>query len=251
MANQNTDPQTSNSQGAGEVKGEKLLAGKYKTQEELENGYKELEKKFHEGRQERTELFDRLDRIEQRVAQPVERQDNYGRGQSNADYANQPDPNDTTVLTEFYNSPRKVLDTVEERAAVKAEQRILQRQQASSKAAERVNAWANENSDITPYGDLLGYHVAQTPQDWSIERRLDEGAKRARERLVAIRGANNADEKPNSNEYIDGAGAGSAGTANRQQSNRRTAPAEPDRESELVKHISAHNQNARKPLGGK
>lgn len=250
MAIQNEGSQTSNSQGAGEVKGEKLLAGKYKTVEELEKAYAESEKRFHEGRQERTELFDRLDRIEQRIAQPVERQDGYGRGQSNAEYAGQADPNDTNVLTEFYNSPRKVLDTVEERAAVKAEQRILQRQQVSSKAAERVQTWANANSDITPYGDLLGYHVAQTPQDWSIERRLDEGAKRARERLVSIRGANNADEKPNTNEYIDGAGAGSAGAANRQQT-RRAASAEPDREAELVKHISAHNQSARKPLGGK
>ncbi len=249
MATQNTTQQTSNSQGAGDDKGEKLLAGKYKTQEELENGYKELERKFHEGRQKEGELVDRLDRIEQRLAQPVERQENYGRGQSNTEYANQPDPNDTHVLTEFYNSPRKVLETVEERAAARAEQRILQRQQASSKAAERVQAWANENSDITPYGDLLGYYVAQTPQEWSVERRLDEGAKRARERLVAIRGTNSAEEKPNPNEFIDGAG-GSGGGANRQQS-RRAAPAEPDREAELVKHISAHNQNARKPLGGK
>jgi len=250
VANQNTDSQTSNSQGASEVKGEKLYAGKYKSVEELEKAYSESEKRFHEGRQERTELNDRLDRIEQRISQPREPSEGYGRGQTSQEFADTAAPEDTALLSAFYNSPRKVLATLEDRAAAKAEQRIAQRQQTTSKAADRVASWSQDNGDVTPYGDLLTHYVGQTPQDWSIERRLDEGAKRVRQRIIEIRGSGATDEKIRADEFIDGAGS-NAGANRQQQSRRPAADAPADREAELVKHISAHNASAHKPLGGK
>ena len=68
------DPDTPEDGGEGEGKkqpetpAEKLLAGKYKTVEELEAAYKELERGFHGDRQERAELRRQLEELKAAMA---------------------------------------------------------------------------------------------------------------------------------------------------------------------------------------
>lgn len=200
MADQ-TNPANPQSQGAGEAGDKtKLYAGKYKTPEELEAGYKELERGFHDTRQEVSQL---RQTIETRIPEPPADR-GYGQGGTYTPVASAADPNlSAQVLSNFYQDPVGTLRSVAEVATQEAEKRILKRQSEEANNKSRVASWLAKNPDLEKHGDLLDFHVRQTDGRLAVESRLDEAAKRVRERLVELRGVA-PESTPNPGSYIPG-----------------------------------------------
>lgn len=176
----------------------KLYAGKYKTPEEMEAAYKELERGYHETRQEVSQL---RQTIETRIPEG-----GYGQGGQYVPAGVRPeaDPNVASqVLTRFYTDPIGVLKEVKDTAAQEAEARISKRQADAEALKSRVSAWAAKNPDVAQYSDLLDFHVRQTDGRLAPETRLDQAAKVVRQRLVELRGKP-GEGNPNPDEYIPG-----------------------------------------------
>lgn len=245
MAGQTENQNTSNSQSSGDGGEKKLYAGKYQTVEELENAYRESEKKFHESNQLSREVLDRLDRLENTRALPREEysgSDGYGRGE----VYDSASADDQRVLTDFYVRPTKVLSEMEERAAAKAEQRIRQQQKQQNEYQARVAAWAQNNQDVaSEYGDLLSFYVGQTDARKSPEARLDEAAAKVRQRVAQLHGKGRTSAEPNADEFVDGASGGSRSSGNRAPAGKPVV----DAESQLGSYAAERNRSARKPLG--
>lgn len=93
------------SQKSDEKPAEKLLAGKYKTVEELEAAYKEAEKNFHLDRQDRAELRRQLDELKAALAPKKPEVDPKERRQK--------------LIDRLYEEPEKVIEEVAEEIADK------------------------------------------------------------------------------------------------------------------------------------
>jgi len=240
MPDQGNTPNPNPQGGANDGGDKKLIFGKYKTIEEAEEGYKNLEKGFHENRQEISSL---KELIETRIPEPQD----YGQGGSYgrapvADPAVSGAPQATQVLTQFYQDPVGTLNAVKE--STKAE--ILKAQQQERVMAQRVSQWAERNPDVTPYQELMEYWVQRTDLRLAPEKRLDEAAKKVRERLAELRGSpKGASPKPG--DYIPGPSGqrdegGSGG-------GRQESTEEPSAESALAKHAAERNAGRIKRLG--
>ena len=240
---QNANQQTQNSDGAGDDGGApKKLAGKYDSPEALEKGYKELERKYHEGNERYVKLEERITRFE------TERSDEgYGRGNAYVEPETQrqqqqhvKDPSQT--LTRFYSDPDGTLAEIEERATQKAIQRVTAAQRQAQDYSARVARWSNENQDVAQYGDLLTHYVTQTDARLAPETRLDKAAEAVRKRVLELKGKPRA-QNDDPEQFVDGATSnheGGAGTA---------APTKaPAAESQLKSYVTGRNSTARKPL---
>jgi hypothetical protein len=243
MADQDTDQHNSDSAGAGDDSGKaKKLAGKYETPEALEKGYKELERKYHEGNERYVKLEERINRFE------TERDEGYGRG---GNYVEQPaerqqvqqTTDGSQFLTRFYSDPAGTLAEVEERAAQRAEARITKRQQQQHDYSTRVAAWTAENQDVAQYGDLLTHYVGQTDARLAPETRLDKAAEAVRKRVLQLKGKPTK-QNDDPEQFVDGATSGHEGGSG------SAAPATKPlaSESQLKNYVTGRNSTARKPL---
>jgi hypothetical protein len=240
MAGEQTEQHTLESEGAGGETDKKLIFGKYKTMEDAEKAHKDLERGFHESRQKESRFEERLELLEN------SRDEGYGRGRQQAEFIPQDQPDKTRILTEFYQNPDKVLADVEERATQKAEQRIAARQQQSSEHAARVQAWTEQNQDVTQYPELLTYWVGRTDGRLSIETRLSKAAEKVRSRVLELKGKPVAGE-PEPDVVIEGVDQSSAPAGGRQSAAPKGKQVDP--ESELASYASQRNRLVRKPLG--
>lgn len=219
----------------------KLYAGKFKTPEELEAGYSELEKGFHATRQEVSQL---RQTIETRI--PERSEGDYGRGSGGyapvhpeADQAQA-----AQVLARFYQDPIGVLREVKDTAAQEAEQRVSRRQREEANNRERVQTWLGKNPDLVTHSDLLDYHVRQTDGRLAVESRLDAAAGKVRERLRELRGTPGS-VSPNPTDYIPGP----SGMRDGGQAQAQTAAPAFTAESELASYAASRNTGRMKIPG--
>lgn len=242
MAGEQDGKQTPNSQDAAGAGGDKgLIFGKYKTLEDAEKAHKELERNFHEGRQNYSRLEERLELLENT------RGEGYGRGRTGEEFRQEvADENQAKVLQEFYTNPVKVLSEVEERASRRAEQRFAARQQANNDHAARVQAWTEQNQDVTPYPELLTYYVQRTDGRLSIETRLNKAAEAVRARVIELKGKPTEGE-PKPDDVIEGVDQSGAPAGSRKTPPTGERRADP--ESQLASYASQRNSKIRKPLG--
>lgn len=242
MANGQDETQhTQSTDGAGDDSGieNKLIFGKYKTQDEAEKGHKELERAYHEGNERYVKLESRLNQLETSRSD----EESYGRGQVyQTGVPVAPISNGTETLTRFYSDPDRTLAEVEERAAQRAEQRITARQRQASDYAARVNRWTTDNQDVAPYGDLLTHYVSQTDARLAPETRLDEAAKIVRKRVLELKSKSNQ-QNNDPMQFVDGASGSSADGGQR---NAAAAPV--SGESELKRYVNERSALTHKPL---
>ncbi len=227
---QKTDNSKSQDSGTDGDKG-KLFFGKYKTIEEAEHGYKELERGFHTKAQEASTYKEIVDRV------GTERRETYvqptDQGQA------------TQELTSFYADPVKWKQQVKQEAIAEATRTISGQVQQTQDLSNRVTAWAGRNPDVSEHQDLLEVYVKRTDARLSPENRLDLAAGEVRKRLAVLRGqkASNTQFDPN---VADGDPGSQRSEGNRQQSQQQ----EPvSGEAELVKYASSRNQSRMKRPG--
>ena len=239
MPSAETDQNTPNPQGSGAEGGNdrKLYAGKYKTPEDMEKGYQELEKGFHGTRQELQEL---KELITIRLPDPAENSVNQGYGQSGREAYGQTNANDLNVkvLQAFYQDPVGVLAEVKEAAKREVVGELTKAQNVRSKAAEVVEAWKAENPDVVEYQDLLQVYVTRTDAKLPIRSRLDKAADAVRKRVLELREGRHS-EGPGDTDHREApsggerrASAGGGGNKSQQQE---------DPEAEMKKYIAGRN----------
>lgn len=186
---ENSQSQDSGSEGD---KG-KLFFGKYKSLEEAEHGFKELERGFHAKSQEAStykEIVDKIGTTERETYATPQR--------------SQANPNQATQeLTEFYSDPLSWREKVKKEAVAEATQVISGEVRRNQDLSSRVTAWAGRNSDLNDHQDLLEIYVKRTDARLSPENRLDLAASEVRKRLATLRGSKAGDTKPDPN-TLDG-----------------------------------------------
>jgi hypothetical protein len=238
---QNQNPNTPSSQDSGHAGdgSTALIFGKYKSIEEAEKAHKELERKFHEGNERYVQLDSRLQQLETR-GYGDGGDEGYGRGQTYAPAATQPDPDNAQLLTRLYADPKGTLGEIEERATQKAIQRISQHTQKTADYQQRIAGWTAQNQDVAAYGDLLTFYVGQTDARLTPETRLDQAAERVRKRVLELKGAPQQQE-PNPANFVDGATSAHGAPARQQVASNSN-------ESQLKGYVSSRNSSTRKPL---
>jgi hypothetical protein len=230
---------TQSTDGAGADSGsEKLVFGKFKTLDEAEKSYKELERKFHDGNEKFTRFESRLDRLEQL---PVD--EGYGRGQVYVPPQQTSGDDNTQLLTRFYSDTKGVLAEVEERGARRAYQLVTSEQRKAQDYQARVAQWTQDNPDVAAYGDLLTHYVGQTDGRLAPETRLDRAAVQVRKRVLELKGKP-TQQNDDPAQFVDGA-IGSRGG----EGESRAAVTQPaSSESQLKSYTAARNIASRKPL---
>jgi hypothetical protein len=231
------NPANPQSQGAGgDGDKSKLFFGKYKTIEEAETGYKELERSFHTNT---TELAGLRRTIEERI--PERNSSGYSHdGTTNPTYV-PTDPNVAgQVLANFYADPVGTLVAVKEAAKKELREETRRESESANQHRSRVAAWASQNQDVLVHGDLLDYHVRQTDPRLAIETRLEDAAKKVRTRVAELKGSN-----PNQGPIIEAPSHGNAVPAS------PAAPAATTQggETVLAGYAAERNRASRKPLG--
>lgn len=236
---QNETQNTSSPQNSGDAGGtsDKLIFGKYKTVEDAEKAYKELERKYHEGNERYVQLDSRLAAVEQ---QGYSTDEGYGRGAPAAPVA---DPNENTqLLTRFYADPKGTLEEIEDRATRKALNTIQQTTQRNADYQQRVAKWAAENPDVTAYGDLLTFYTQQTDARLTPETRLTQAAEQVRKRVIELKGQAKVQQE-NPATFVDGA------TSVHGDGTRSAAPQQGNgNESVLKSYVAERNTHNRRPL---
>lgn len=234
MANeQKTEDSKSQDSGTDGDKG-KLFFGKYKTIEEAEHGYKELERGFHTKAQEASTYKEIVDRV------GTERQEQYVQRVQPADQGQA-----TQELTSFYADPVKWKQQVKQEAIAEATRTISGQVQQTQDLSNRVTSWASRNPDVSEHQDLLEVYVKRTDARLSPENRLDLAAGEVRKRLAVLRGSKVGDAQFDPN-VADGDPGSQRNEGNRQQVQQQT-PA--SGEAELVKYTSSRNQSRMKRPG--
>jgi hypothetical protein len=241
MAEQNPDPNNPNPQGSG-AEGGKLIFGKYKSIEEAEKGYKELERGYHGDAKAFKDLQDTVGTLAEA----------YGQG---GQYRTVTDPNpaadtnaNSAVLTELYRNPIGVLQTVKDAAKREVRAELGQEQQLANRNAGIVAEWASRNPDVIQYGDLLSYYVGQTDARLTPDKRLDHAAENVRKRLIEIKQGRGI-PNPAPGDFIDAPGGGDhrdGGITPAPDGNQQ-----PDPEANLKTYVASRNKTTAKPLGMK
>jgi hypothetical protein len=230
-----------NPQG-GENDGGKLIFGKYKSIEEAEKGYKELERGYHGDAKAFKDLQDTVSTLAEAYGQG-------GQYRTVADPNPNADPNaNSAVLTELYRNPIGVLQTVKEAAKKEVRDEWSREQQVAGRNAGIVSEWASRNQDVIQYGDLLSYHVAQTDARLTPDKRLDQAAEVVRKRLIEIK-QGKVSASPAPGDFTDAPGGGD-------HRDGGTAPTpgggnQPDPEAHLKTYVASRNKTTAKPLGMK
>lgn len=213
----------------------KLFFGKYKSIEEAEQGYKELERGFHSKAQEAKQWKEIADRG---TYVPTSTPANAPAATPPADATNE--------LTEFYANPagwrKKIVSQTKEELRREQEENARQ----ASETATRINEWGKRNPDLAKHGVLLETYVRRTDPRLSIESRLDQAAEETRAYLNELRGQgrtsqpdpNVADGDPGSSR--ESAPAGGSGSS---------APQPTSDESQLAAYAQERNRSRMKRPG--
>ena len=217
MADEGTEDTQQNPipEGTGGDTGQdrKLYAGKFQSDAELEKGYTELEKTFHDTRQKLRDVEDKVSQLTEYASR------------DRADYSRQTTPDmNAQVLQTFYQDPIRVLQEVKEVAKREMKEEMRREQATHNSEAAKVKAWTDRNRDIEPYRDLMGYYVqdvtARNPRLDTTEK-LDEAARLTRARALELqrvaqthRAAPNSEDHREAPSGASGAGRGFAPAAN-------------------------------------
>ena len=228
----NTDNSKSQDSGSEGDKG-KLFFGKYKTIEEAENGYKELERGFHSKAQEASTYKEIVDKI----GEPV-RETQHSQVHDNQNQAAQ-------ELTQFYSDPLGWKEKVKREAINEATNVISSQQKQANDLAGRVTAWSSKNADVAEHQDLLEVYVKRTDARLSPENRLDLAAGEVRKRLAALRGskASNSNIDPNTADSETGSFRQEGSQQHKEQDKQ------PSGETELAAYAQSRNKNRMKRPG--
>lgn len=207
----------------------KLFFGKYKTIEEAEQGYKELERGFHSKSQEASQWKALADRQPAPASNPA---------------PTAPVADAAGELTEFYANPvgwkKKVVS--EAKAEILREQQ-RQNEEYQSTAA-RVQMWGAKNQDLEKHGKLLKTYLSETDPRLDLETRLDLAANETRKYLNELRGqGRTSNPDPNT---MDGAPGSSRESA---PAGGNTPPPAEDGESQLAAYTSERNRRRIKVPG--
>ena len=205
----------------------KLFFGKYKTIEDAENGFKELERGFHAKAQEASTYKEIVDKI----GSDDNRQTYVARQSTDQGEA-------TQELTSFYSDPLKWKEQVKREAVAEATQLISGEVRKNQDLSSRVSAWAGRNSDVAEHQDLLEVYVKRTDARLSPENRLDLAAGEVRKRLASLRGQKASDSRidPNTSDGEPGSQRSEGNNSQQQQHSQETSS-----ESELAKYASSRN----------
>lgn len=237
-ANENpVDSNKSQDTGSEGDKG-KLFFGKYKSLEEAENGFKELERSFHAKAQEASTYKEIVDKI---GTSDYHSDDNYNRATQPANHGKA-----TQELTEFYANPTEWREKVKKEAIEEARKVISGETKQVQELSSRVNAWASKNSDVAEHQDLLEVYVKRTDARLNPETRLDLAAAEVRKRLAALRGTKVGNDKVDTN-TVDGEPGSFRDASGQHQQQQQGQPA--SGETELASYASSRNKNRIKRPG--
>ncbi len=237
MPNDSKDGSQNSSEQGGGDKGsqdERLYAGKYKTVEEMEKGYKEIEKNFHE-RPTRQDFQELKELVETRL-NPVEEEYEGG------DYRPREDGESSKeTLAEMYRDP----DAYFAKREKQMEERMEVKSQKKSSNDTAINSWLAENSDLNnPTGQaLLGVYASREDSKLSVRKKLDNAAVHVRAQIAELRGKVEGDQNSNAGDHVEGPG-GSEGE-------RKPLKPQPSIETELAAHVNQRKLDARprRPTG--
>ncbi len=237
MPNDSKDNSQNSSEQGGGDKGsqdEHLYAGKYKTVEEMEKGYKEIEKNFHE-RPTRQDFQDLKELVETRL-NPVEDEHEGGeyKTRENGDEGKE-------TLAEMYRDP----DAYFAKREKQMEERMEVKSQKKSSNDTAINTWLAENSDLNnPTGQaLLGVYASREDGKLSVRKKLDNAAVHVRAQIAELRGKVADDQNSNAENHIEGPGSDGG--------ERKSPITQQSAETELAKHVNQRKLDAqpRKPTG--
>lgn len=226
-------------EGAGTDSGvpeqKRLYADKFQTDSELEKGYLEAEKRYHESRQEIRDMREQLARAQEAYTQ----QSRQSYGMAN----NDPDVN-TQVLQTFYQNPVQVLQQVKEVAKREALESWERQQSARAQEAERVKDWASRNQDVGQFRELMGFYVnqlgARNPHMDTIDK-LDEAARLTRARALELQKA--PIRTPTSEDHREAPSA----SGPRRQAATQPSQGDPNDPEVRMKNYLAERQRLRQP----
>jgi hypothetical protein len=250
MAEGNETQQNSNPQSAGDEGGNdrKLFAGKFKTAEDMEKGYQELERSYHGSNQSNRELREEFGELKELVVQTTQQLTQRNAPQSYGNTSRegfaapaQMQQANAKIVERLLTDPMSVLNEVSTAAEERAVARLSNQSKAQANNEREVAEWAGENEDVTPYRDLMSFYVAQQNQNLSTRTKLDKAAKLVRARVQELRGKPQSGG-PNPGDHIEGP-SGSGVTPN-QPNMQQTQQVDPERE--LAKVVAQRNA-ARRP----
>ena len=228
----NDNSQNSSEQG-GSTEGsqdEHLFAGKYKTVEEMEKGYKELEKGFHE-RPTRQDFQELKEMVETRL-NPVD--DGNSEGGTYKPIENGKD--NTETLAEIYKDP----DAYFAKREKQMEERLETKSQKKTNNDSAINEWLAANSDLnTPVGQaLLGVYASKEDSRLSVRKKLDNAAVHVRAHIAELRGKAGDSQNSNAGDHIEEPDGGSGGEGKR-------LPSQESGETELAAHVNQRKLDSR------
>lgn len=152
---------------------EKLLAGKFKTPEELEAGYTEAEKAMHKANEESA-------RSKEEAAQWKAEVENLKTTRKDqVDAEDDPD----AFREEFIANPREALVTFGKGLAAG----ILKEVETRQTSREKVSQFLDKNPDIRASSNLFAVALAQVPGNLSIEDKLAKAAELTRNEINRIK----------------------------------------------------------------
>jgi hypothetical protein len=208
--------------GGGEPKQDKLFAGKYKTAEELEEGYKQLQGLT-------TRVSQRVADLEYQMEQDAAQRNVV----TNTDQGAQ-DPNGFANIfsSKLFTDPEGTLASREQ----KLRDDIRREVQTTVSAAALYQRFLGRNPDLEPYEDMLVQFINREHPQSPANERLENAGKALRAEIQKIRATGNRQtgRAANANEFVEspdqlGAGDRQAIVPKEQE------PSEEDRLSEYLK----------------
>lgn len=176
--------------------GDKLLAGKYKSPEELEKAYLEAQKKI-------TEDGERLKRAEELLTAYVG---------TNPPTANKPDspPAPAGAVSDYskiLENPEGVLKKVKEDATSEALVMFNKQQQVADARREIQSVFYKQNPDLAEHQGIVTVfadEVAKTSPNLPLNQAMEQVAEKTRAYIAKIRGSGNEPPSP----HVGGGGGG-------------------------------------------
>jgi len=157
--------------------GEGTAISKFKSAEDRDKAYLELEQKHSQQAQELAEMKRRMDDFSQSQQLKDQQQDQrtFTDQYKSADELKK-------FWARFAENPQEILGAVEERAIQKAEQRIAIREAARDLIAD----FKAKNPDLAPYDEIVTVYVNQQPTNLTPRERLERAAPLARKMITQI-----------------------------------------------------------------
>ena len=229
MANEPLDPTTQDS-------GQGTSIEKFKSPEERDRAYKELEKFSHVQAQRLADLEKKLESLEQPQHQP---QEDY-RSFTDLYPAAQPqlDQRETELASRLLTKPTQVL----REHAEYVRQQTMREVESMVSNMDAVNRFKNENPDLARHEEIVAMFVRKQPSNLSPAERLKRAAPEARSYLASI-----AKSSVSASPTLDPSTYVEAPTSRPSQSTASVAqePSEEDELSEMIRERSALQQKRR------